>query len=109
MVYLMPRLTNLLFFGIPLFYCYTNLNLSIICFLFSGDMYLFLGVALFTPTSVSLFCDLFADFFCSTCYLISNFIIPIESPVASVVFWIALFDADFIASVVIFLVLSRSF
>ena len=33
-------LTNLLFFDIPLLYCYTNLNSSIICCLPSGDMYL---------------------------------------------------------------------
>ena len=32
--------TNLLFFEIILLYCYTNFNLSIICCLFSEDMYL---------------------------------------------------------------------
>ena len=31
-------LTNLLFFDIPLLYCYTNLNSSIIYCLSSGDM-----------------------------------------------------------------------
>ena len=38
MVYLIHHLTNLLFFDIPLLYCYTNLNSSIICCLSSGDM-----------------------------------------------------------------------
>ena len=35
-------------------------------------------------------------------------LLPIKSPVASAAFWIALFDAVFIASVVDFLALSRS-
>ena len=34
-------ISNLLFFDIPLSYYYTNLNSSIICCLFSGDMYLY--------------------------------------------------------------------
>ena len=36
-------------------------------------------------------------------------LLPIKSPVASAAFWIALFDAVFIASVVDFPALSRSF
>ena len=52
---LMHCLTNLLNFGIPLLYCYTKLNSSIICCLSSGDMYLLLGVALSTSTPTSLF------------------------------------------------------
>ena len=36
-------------------------------------------------------------------------LLPIKSPVASAVFWIALFEAVFIASVVDFLALSRRF
>ena len=40
MVYLIHRLTNLLFFDITLLYCYTNFNSPIICCLSSGDMYL---------------------------------------------------------------------
>ena len=44
------------FFDIPLLYCYANLNLSIICCPFSGDMYLFSGA------SVSSFCNSLADF-----------------------------------------------
>ena len=40
MVDLMRCLTDSLFFDISLLYCYTNLNSSIICCLFSQDMYL---------------------------------------------------------------------
>ena len=54
MVDLMCFLTNSLFFDIPLLY-YTSLNSSIIGCLSSGDIYLFLAVALFTSTSVSSF------------------------------------------------------
>ena len=79
MVDFMQCPTNLLFFGIPLLYYYTNFNLSIICFLFweicilihthflstnlsssiicflsSGDMYLFLVGDISTSSSVSL-------------------------------------------------------
>ena len=39
-------LTNLLFFDIPLLY-YVNLNSSIICCLFSGDIYLSFGFSRF--------------------------------------------------------------
>ena len=41
--------------------------------------------------------------------ILSAILLPIKSPVASAVFWIALFDAVFIASVVDFLALSRRF
>ena len=58
-------------------------------------------VALSTSTSASLFCNSFADFFETLAIL--------SAPVPSVIFWIALFDAVFIASVVDFLALSRSF
>ena len=113
MVYLMHWaqlrcLTNLVFFDIPLLYCYTNLNSSIICCLCSGDMYLFLGAALSTSTSDSSFGNSSVDFF-ETLVILSAILLPIKSAVASAVFWIALFDVVFIASVVDFLALSRSF
>ena len=41
MVDLARGLTNLLFFDIPLLYCYSDFNSSIIYSLSSGDMYLF--------------------------------------------------------------------
>ena len=71
-------------------------------------MYLFLGVALSTSISVSLFCNSFADFF-ETLVILSEIFLLIKSSVFSAVFWIALFDAVFIASFVDFLALSTSF
>ena len=71
-------------FDIPLLYCYTNLNSSIICYLSSGDMYLFLGVVLSTSTSVSSFGNSFADFF-EMLVILSAIFLPIKSPIASTV------------------------
>ena len=71
-------------------------------------MYLFLGVALSTSTSVSLFCNSLLDFF-ETLVILSAILLPIKSPVASAVFWISHFEAVFIASAVDFLALLRSF
>ena len=72
-------------FGVSLLYHYTNLNLSIICCLSSRDMYLFLGVGLFKPTSLSLFCNSLADFF-ETLVILSAILLPIKWSVASAVF-----------------------
>ena len=62
-------LENLLFFDIPLLYYYTNLNLSIICCLFSGDIYLSFGISIsfsfvFECNSFEAFCEenSFGDF-----------------------------------------------
>ena len=71
-------------------------------------MYLFLGVALSTSTSVSSFGNSLADVF-ETLVILSAILLPIKSPVALAVFWIALFDAVFIASFVDFLALLKSF
>ena len=76
------------FLMLTLIYSYfldTNLNSSIICFLSSGDMYLFLGVALSTATFVSSFGNSFVDFF-ETLVILSAILLPIKSPVASAVF-----------------------
>ena len=53
-------LPTLLFFDIPVLYCYTNLNSSIICCLFSGDMYLSFGSSV--TLLVLSFCDFLEDF-----------------------------------------------
>ena len=95
-------------FDIPLLYCYTNLNSSIIYCLSSGDMYLFLGVALSTSTSVLSFGNSSVDFF-ETLVILSAILLPIKSPAASAVFWVPLFEGIFIASAVDFLALSKSF
>ena len=108
MVDLTRCLTNLLFFDIPLLYCYSNLNSSIICCLSSGDMYLFFG------TSISLLASLFfecnstecsAEDFFETLVILSAFSFSIKSPVPFTGFLIAFFEAVFIASVVYFLAL----
>ena len=64
-------------------------------------MYLFLGVALSTCTSVSSFGNSFVHFF-EALVILSAILLPIKSPVASAAFGIALFEAFFIASVVDF-------
>ena len=46
-------LTHLLFANIPLLLYYVNLNSSIICCLFSGDVYIFLWVFLIHPNFVN--------------------------------------------------------
>ena len=127
MVDLVECLTNLLFFGIQLFYYYAGFSLliiyylssgicilihtyvlgtnpysSITCFLSSGDMYLFLCVVNCTSSSSSSSSSLLLDFF-ETLVILSAILLPIKSPVASAVFWIALFEAVFVASVFIFI------
>ena len=63
-------------------------------------MYHFLEVAISTSCSISLFCEVFADFFFETLVIFSAILLPIRAPVASAVFWIALFEAVATASVV---------
>ena len=87
MVDLVYCLTNLLFFGI-LLSCYcTNLNSSIICFLFSGDIYFSFGISL-SFSSVfkcdSFECNYFGDF--ETLVILSAVLLPIKSPVTPAVF-----------------------
>ena len=84
MVDLMHCLTNLLFFDIPLLYCYTNLNSSIICCLSSGDMYLFLWVVISTSSSSSSL--LLLEGFFETIVILSGILLPIKSAVDSAVF-----------------------
>ena len=76
-------LTNLLFFDIQLLYCYTNLNSSIICCLFSGDMYHSFGICI--SSLPSLFCRSLEDFL-EIFVNLSAVVLPNKSPVASAVF-----------------------
>ena len=69
-------------------------------------MYLFLGVALSTSTSVLSFGNSSVDFF-ETLVILSAILLPIKSPAASAVFWIAPFDTAFMASAADFLTLSE--
>ena len=98
----MHCLPNFLFFDILFLYCYSNFNWSIICFLFSGDMYLYFGA------SISSFCNSLGEVF-ETLVNLSAIVLPIKSRVASDVFWIALLEAVFIATVIDFLAQSRGF
>ena len=70
-------------------------------------MYLFLGTSISVLASSFFECSV-EDFF-ETLVILSAILLPIKSSVASAAFWIALFEAVFIASVVDFLALSRSF
>ena len=87
MVDLMYCLLNLLLFDIPLLHYYTNLNSSIICHLFSGDIYLSFGISA-SCSSVfkcnSLECNFFRNF--ETLVILSAILLPIKSPVPSAVF-----------------------
>ena len=87
-------------------YYYTNLNSSIVCCLFSGVLYLSFGFSLLASSFSE--CNSLEDFF-EVIVTSSAILLPIKSPVASAVFWIALFEAVIIASVVDFLALSRNF
>ena len=83
------RLKNLLFFNIPLLYCYTNLNPSIICCLSSGDMSLFFDTSISSSEwnflELSDECNSVVDFF-ETSVILSAILFPIKSTVASTVF-----------------------
>ena len=87
-------LIDLLIFYVSLLYCYTSLNSSIICCFFSGDLYLSFGISI-----SSSFCDCnsLGEFF-QTLIILSAILLPNKSPVASAVFWIAIFEAVFVAS-----------
>ena len=92
MVDLVYYLRSLLFFDIPLLYYYINLNSSIICGLSSGDIYLTFAISV----SLSVVSDLFSGDFC---LIVLAILLPIKSPIASAVFWTALFEAVLSASV----------
>ena len=96
--------TDLLFFDISLSYYFINLNLSMICSLFSGDIYIFLQVYLFCLKPL-------LKYFCAfgTFVILLAFLLPIKSPVASAVFWIAFFEAVSSAYVADCLAWSRNF
>ena len=82
----MHHLSNLLFFGIPLLYCYINLNSSIICCLSCGDIYLSFVISLLASFDENSFeCNSFGDFF-EALVILSAILLPIKSPVASAAF-----------------------
>ena len=82
MIDLMHCVINSLFFDISLLYYSTSLNPSIICCLFSGDVYFSFGAS--DSSLGSLFCG-FLDFL-KTLVILSASLLPIKSPVASAYF-----------------------
>ena len=86
----------LIFLILTLIYTYvlgTNLNSSIICCLSFVDMYLsFLEGSSFCIYFCFVICSFLVNFF-ETLVILSAILLPIKSPVASAVFWIALFEA----------------
>ena len=84
-----------------------NINSLIICCLSSGDIHLFIWVV--NSKLLLLLLLLLLDGFLEILVILSALLLSIIPPVASAVFWIALFKAVFIASVADFLALSRSF
>ena len=98
-VHLMYYLISSLFFDISLSY-YTNLYSSIICCLFSGDMYL--SYCMFVSFSLAFECNIFK-------WLVILLTVYYQSPVASVLSWSVLFEAFIITSILDILPLSRSF
>ena len=80
-------LRNILFFDIPFLYCYSNLNSSITCCLFSGDKYLPFGISVAFSSAfkyISFECNFFGDF--ETLVILSSTLLLIKSPVASAIF-----------------------
>ena len=82
----MHHLSNLLFFGIPLLYYYINLNSSISCCLFCGDIYLPFGISLLASFECNSFEGNSLGKFFETLVILSAVLLPIKSPVASAVF-----------------------
>ena len=82
-------------FDVPLLYHYTNLNSSIICFLFFEDIYLYFGISVsfaFVFRYNSCECNSFGDF---EIFVILSAILPFKSPFAFTVFWITFFWSSF--------------
>ena len=108
MVYFVCCLTSL-FIDIPLFY-YINLRSSIILWLCSEDICLSLYISLSIPVFSSSFATgLFCGEVLETFLILSAILLSIKSPVASAVFWIALFEAVLNASIADGLAWSGSF
>ena len=84
MVDLVYYLRNLLFLNIPLLYYYINLRSSIIFCLSSEDIYLSLDISL--SCSFVLVSELFCSELLETFVILLAILLPIKSPVASVVF-----------------------
>ena len=95
-------LIDLLCFDIPLLYCYINLISSKVFFLFSGNIYIVLGISLSIskfPISFLTTHELFWDEIMQAFVILATISLPIKSPVSSAVFWITYFELVLSASV----------
>ena len=99
---------KLIIFDIQLLYYYIKYQIVNNFLSFFRYLYLSLGISLsFSFVTISeLFC---CEFFLNLLNYINNSLIPIKSPVASAVFWIALFEGVLSASVADSLAWSTSF
>ena len=96
-------LTNLIFQYSILFRIYANLNLSIICRIFSGDIYISFGIYISVLASSKLFCEGFFEWNSFEAPVsLSVILLPIKPPVATAVSRTAYFGAVFISSSVDF-------
>ena len=114
MVDLVYCLTNLsvLDFLIICYYIYFNLWLLIICFIFSGDIYLSFSISLSNAAfsvSLSIVSELFFAELLDIFKILLEILLPGKSSVASADFWIALFQAVLSIFVSYWLSRSRSF
>ena len=104
-------LTSLLFFDIPLLHYCISFRSSIIFYLFSRDIYFSLGISLSSSMfslSLSTTSDILGWSIFKTFLILSAIVLSIKSPIASVYFCIALFEAVISASVTDCLAWSRS-
>ena len=102
---------SLLFFDIPLLHYCFSLRSSIIFYLFSRDIYFSLGISLSSSMfslSLSTTSDILGWSIFKTFLILSAIVLSIKSPIASVYFCIALFEAVISASVTDCLAWSRS-
>ena len=75
-----------------LVYCFTNLNFSIICFLFPEDVYFsfVLSISFSSAFECNSFEELCGHF--EILVILPDILLRIKSQVASAVFWVALFE-----------------
>ena len=105
MVDLVYCLRHLLLFDIPLLYYYINLRSSIIFCSFSWDIYLSLDIIIL----LSIVSEFFYGKVVETFAILAVILLRIQSLVAKVIFWIALFEAVLSASVGNYFAWSRGF
>ena len=95
-------LTNLLVFDISLLYYNFNLTSLIVCWLYSGNIYLSVGIFrtnVVLSLSILSVSEFLYDKLFDTFVIVSAILLPMQSLVTSTVFWIVLFEVVLSASV----------